>query len=485
MIDYNALVRGANLSIRVVSKRLIEDIAEQKTINAKNDNFAFALHVRIVIQFALLELTCVAKALLNTKHPYAKRYHNKNLKAYGSECYKMLYHFGKARKHSIWSKFEGTVAALGDTELTERYKNITKQLTTFGDTQIDKPLRDITMHYDVDMLAVYDKTVALKSEEIAAKYYCDINDILRQMLQLAIDVADRLDGPTKRATIKISISLLDNGRCSEFQDNPKLRDAIEMVIAQGPKELDETATLKKSLERTLAKMKIIAKQLPKDEAESLLDELRIPIDLCNTQMLLRQTFMDLSVVCEAFLNSTNTMEAGLNLRRLVIHEAAMMDLLYGYEEDTRDKKQWAVIKRLVPQSLIARADALEGLMDILIAFIDKEKRHGFVHLYDEKGEVRVSEFVDSMERLNFNYEMGVSITVAKLYEHMMLFITDLMNTIAAKKHQEAEDSTKRLNVMFDSMILTIQKAPVEDEKKRRGIEMIASIKQRIQDVDKL
>ena len=52
MIDYNALVRGANLSIRVVSKRLIEDIAEQKTINAKNDNFAFALHVRIVIQFA-------------------------------------------------------------------------------------------------------------------------------------------------------------------------------------------------------------------------------------------------------------------------------------------------------------------------------------------------------------------------------------------------------------------------------------------------
>ena len=28
MIDYNALVRGANLSIRVVSKRLIEDIAE-------------------------------------------------------------------------------------------------------------------------------------------------------------------------------------------------------------------------------------------------------------------------------------------------------------------------------------------------------------------------------------------------------------------------------------------------------------------------
>lgn len=112
MIDYNALIRGANLSIRTVSKRLIEDIAEQKTINAKNENFAFALHVRVVIQFALLELTCLAKALLNTKHPYAKRYHNKNLKAYNSECYKMLYHFGKSRKHSIWSKFEGTIATL-------------------------------------------------------------------------------------------------------------------------------------------------------------------------------------------------------------------------------------------------------------------------------------------------------------------------------------------------------------------------------------
>lgn len=483
MIDYNALIRGANLSIRMVSKRLIEGVAEQKATNAKNESFAFVLHVRAVIELALLELTCVAKALFNTQHPYAKRYHNKNLKAYSSECYKMLYHFGKARKHSIWRIFEEIVVALGDSEIAGRYKDITKQLVTFGDTQIDKPLRDITMHYDVDMLAVYDKTVALKSEEIVAKYYCDFNDILQQMLQLTIDVADRLDEPTEQATIKISTSILDNGRCGEFQDNPKLRDAIEMVIAQGPKELDETATLKRSLEQTLAKMKNLAQRLPKDEADNLYAELRIPIDLCNTQMLLRHTFMDLAVVCEAFLNSTNTMEACLNLRRLVIHEAAMMGLLYGYEEDTRDKKQWEVIKRLVPQSLIARAAALEGLMDILIVFIDKDKRHGFVHLYDDKGNVRVQEFVDSMERLDFKYEMGVSMTVAKLYEQMMLFLADLMNTIAAKKHQEAEDSTKRLNEMFDSMIAAIQQAPVEEEQKQHSVGVIKGIKQRINDVE--
>ena len=485
MIDYNALVRGANLSIRVVSKRLIEDIAEQKTINAKNDNFAFALHVRIVIQFALLELTCVAKALLNTKHPYAKRYHNKNLKAYSSECYKMLYHFGKARKHSIWSKFEGTIAAIGDTELTERYKDITKQLATFGDTQIDKPLRDITMHYDEDMLAVYDKTVALKSEDAAAKYYCDFNDILRQMLQLATDVVVRLDEPAEPATMKLSTDLLDNGRCSELQNNQKLRDDIDVVIVQGPKEMDATASLKRRLEHTLANMKIIVERLPKDQAESLLDELRIPIDQCNTQMLLRQTFMDIAVVCEAFLNSTNTMEACLNLRRLVIHEAAMMDLLYGYEEETRDKKQWTEIKRLVPQSLIARAVGIEMLMSMLIIFIDKDKRHGFVHLYDDKGNARVKEFVDSMERLDFKYEMGVSTTVAMLYEQMMQFLADLMNTIAAKKHQEAEDSTKRLNEMFDSMIAAIQQAPVEEEKKQHNVEVIEGIKQRIKEIDTL
>ena len=160
-----------------------------------------------------------------------------------------------------------------------------------------------------------------------------------------------------------------------------------------------------------------------------------------------------------------------------------MGLLYGYEEDTRDKKQWEVIKRLVPQSLIARAAALEGLMDILIVFIDKDKRHGFVHLYDDKGNVRVQEFVDSMERLDFKYEMGVSMTVAKLYEQMMLFLADLMNTIAAKKHQEAEDSTKRLNEMFDSMIAAIQQAPVEEEQKQHSVGVIKGIKQRINDVE--
>ena len=129
--------------------------------------------------------------------------------------------------------------------------------------------------------------------------------------------------------------------------------------------------------------------------------------------------------------------------------------------------------------------AFAALSTITLEFIDKDKRHGFVHLYDDKGNVRVSEFVDSMERLDFRYEMGVSTTVAMLYEQMMQFLADLMNTIAAKKHQEAEDSTKQLNEMFDSMIAAIQQAPVEEEKKQHNVEVIEGIKQRIKEIDTL
>lgn len=480
-MENKTLIANANNTIQVISQCLVTDLATQKAFEPIQEDLASLYQLRALVLFAQLELTSIFKAILCTEHVCAKRYHNKNLKAYASECYKMLYHYGKARKRSVWGKFEKMVQAEGNAAQMQQYTNITNQLDAFGNTQIDKLLRDATMHYDGDMSAVYNMTVALKSESDAAKFYCNFVDILQQMQSLVTEIINKLtQSVTSSLKVTIKNHLLGDEKCKEIWKDTQLKESVELVLSRAPQELDEVARIKSSLENTVVRLKGMMVPSIVSDSDLVFDELRVPIDLSNVQMLLRQTFIDIVVVCESFYNSTNTMEAALNLRRLVVHQAAMMALLYGYEANEQTNSQWQKMVPLVPQCLIGQMVTVEEWIKILLPFIDKSKRHGFVHLYDEKGNARLAEFVDSMEVMDFQYELGVSNGVVQLYGLLMPFLTDLMNEIAAQKHQETEDSTQRVNVMLDGIIDVLKQAPLEEDKKSNGIAKIEEIKKRLE-----
>ncbi len=479
-MENKTLITNANNTIQIVSQCLVTDLAMQKAFEPTNEELASVFQLRAMVLFAQLEMTSIFKAMLCTEHVCAKRYHNKNLKAYASECYKMLYHYGKARKRSAWGKFEKIVLAEGDAAQMQQYANITNQLDAFGNTQIDKPLRDAAMHYDGDMLSVYKLTVALKSEDDAAKFYCEFVDILQQMQSLATDLINKLTQTiTSSPMITIKNHLLGDEKCKEIWRDTQLKESVDLVLSRAPQELDEVARIKSNLENTVVRLKAMMVPTIVSDADSVFDELWVPIDLSNVQMLLRQTFIDIVIVCESFYNSTNTMEAALNLRRLVVHQAAMMALLYGYEVNEQANSQWQKIVPLVPQCMIGQMVAVEEWIKILLPYIDKSKRHGFVHLYDDKGNVRLAEFVDSMEVMDFQYELGVSNGVVQLYGLLMPFLTDLMNEIAAQKHRETDESTQRVNAMLNGIIDVFKQAPLEEDKKANGVAKIEEIKNRL------
>lgn len=479
-MENKTLITNANNTIQIVSQCLVTDLAMQKAFEPTNEELASVFQLRAMVLFAQLEMTSIFKAMLCTEHVCAKRYHNKNLKAYASECYKMLYHYGKARKRSAWGKFEKIVLAEGDAAQMQQYANITNQLDAFGNTQIDKPLRDAAMHYDGDMLSVYKLTVAIKSEDDAAKFYCEFVDILQQMQSLATDIINKLTQTiTSSPMITIKNHLLGDEKCKEIWRDTQLKESVDLVLSRAPQELDEVARIKSNLENTVVRLKAMMVPTIVSDADSVFDELWVPIDLSNVQMLLRQTFIDIVIVCESFYNSTNTMEAALNLRRLVVHQAAMMALLYGYEVNEQANSQWQKIVPLVPQCMIGQMVAVEEWIKILLPYIDKSKRHGFVHLYDDKGNVRLAEFVDSMEVMDFQYELGVSNGVVQLYGLLMPFLTDLMNEIAAQKHRETDESTQRVNAMLNGIIDVFKQAPLEEDKKANGVAKIEEIKNRL------
>lgn len=479
-MDNQILIKNANKTIQVVSQCLVEDLALQKAYELLNVDLASVVKLRAMVLFTQLEMTSILKSMLCTEYICAKRYHIKNLKAYASECYKMLFHYGKARKHSPWGKFEKVIQSEGNAARVQQYALITNQLDAFGNTHIDKPLRDATLHYDGDMSSVYNLTVALKSEDDALKFYCDFSDIFRQMQTLATDVVCSLE-QTNPSTPNITIktNLLGDEKCKIILQDTKLKESVELVLSKASQELDEVAQLKKSLEGLVSRIKQISPQLNLSAADPFFEEFKAPIEMSNIQMLLRQTFIDIVIICESFYNSTNTLEASLNLRRLVVHQCSMMKLLYGYDAGEQAQSEWSKIVPVVPQSMVGSMVAIEEMMKLLLPLIDKSKRHSFVHLYDQKGNVCLADFVDSMECMDFKYELGVSNLVVQLYGLLMPFLTDLMNTLAAKQHQETLESLQRVNAMFDSMIMAIQQSPLEDDKKINGVAKLEEIKQRL------
>ena len=214
MTDISALLRGANTSIKIFTKRLVEDIAWDREIPQNGCRVLhMALHLRMVVLFSLLELSTIEKAILATKHAFAKRYHYKNLVANTSECYKLLYHFGNARKKSIWVKVNEIVKNANIPDLLTRYQEITNQLDDFGDNKINKQLRDITMHYSENMLTVYELIVAFNNEHEAHKYFIGYNDILRSMLNFSNELVNVCSAQTfLDGTISISSNLIGDAK---------------------------------------------------------------------------------------------------------------------------------------------------------------------------------------------------------------------------------------------------------------------------------
>ena len=130
-MDRNTLILNANSTIAIFSASVLENMAESRAVKSENQELSDVLYLIASVNFAILELSTILKAMICANTPYAKRYHSKNLKASTSECYKMLYHYGNIRKHSIWNKFKNVVDKFGTDLQKQQYAETINLLKLF------------------------------------------------------------------------------------------------------------------------------------------------------------------------------------------------------------------------------------------------------------------------------------------------------------------------------------------------------------------
>ncbi|MEM9650031.1 MAG: hypothetical protein AAF969_16250, partial [Bacteroidota bacterium] len=187
LIKYTAdeIVKRSN-SLEQTRKQiqLIEKTKKFFGLTSKDLNdISRILEFKILIGLISLDLTTSVRAYLKAEYQYEGQFFLRQFAVVINEGYKKIYNFKKSnpdgtavsgnRAKSFWVKEIGSmVNERNNINLFNRYSELTKELDRYFELNFEgiKEKRDLSIHYDKDLLKVYEMIVNLNSESLIKKF---------------------------------------------------------------------------------------------------------------------------------------------------------------------------------------------------------------------------------------------------------------------------------------------------------------------------
>lgn len=426
--------------------------------------------------------SCRAEYLVS--NPYEKRFHLKNIQASISEGFKLLFNFGKQRRKSLWTLLMNRITEDGNSELLDEGQKIQERLEVFGDSEIDQELRDLTLHYDKEMIEVYKMTVSVNSEEKVMIKACHFWFILQDVLLFTRKVDDicfsqtGINKPSRPTTIQLSIknhrlvSLLLNKDCN-----------LEDVFNNLPKGTVESIDLMAEQWNTIKQIEdFIHDKTPDIDVIPEIKNIQV---LTNIQLLLRFMMLDLVAIVNAYLKSSSDIEYSLNLRRICVTKVSTIVHLYGYNEEEHEQSIWKQLEDIVPVGASERLEC-EKIDRLLKNFAsnssDKDLRATFVHLFDNsKACSNINEVITSIEDIDPVAQVVEIQSLLKIYRLLMPFLSALMDILVKEAHEMSVKSNNELNDQLDEAISRCENSELPDNQKKQFIDKMIEMKRIIND----
>lgn len=435
----------------------------------------------IAVNYSLLDIGVSVRASVCAEKAYEKRFHLKNLKASISESYKLILNFGKARKKSIWTKLG--IELNGSNHIIEDlYKRITAALIVFGDTRINQDIRNLTLHYDDNMMCVYEATININNEDVEMKALCEYMDIL-QSISCFIALVETSKGILKlNQTVTVDLRSGINAIFERLINKEgKLMAAVEKAIDESSANIDSFADMNR---RFLRMQSFIELQAPISTPFDELTNLKI---LLNAQMLLQFMIGDLAAITKAYLQSKSEEEHKMNLRRFVVIQSSTLVHLYGYNEVEKEKSIWKLLMSFLPQSdpsLIEECNEAENKLKKLVAdSVDKKERALYVHLIDNGSSgFRVPDAInaiDAIDPIREVVEVNILLVIMKQVRGWLNHIMEVLSKVA---HESRLESERKIEGMFDDIINKVAASNLLEEQKSQVLEMLSSNKEKIMKV---
>lgn len=449
------LIKSASIAVKDMYPVMKQDMEVMRVCDSSTPALLKLVpEMRMNVKFILIDLESTFRALLSAESGIEKRLQLKNLRADMHESYKLLYGFEKAQQHTTWYKIGSELNVLqadGKEKafvlLKQVYDAITTVLLKIGID--DKENRDLTYHYDDDLLRVYQNILDSYDEEKVCQQLISVFDLLQAVL-LFCDEAELVE---KSKGYCLPVVLKKDGFLISIQkiiaeklgEQGKLQEALNTIL-DGASKVDDVARMRKGIVgiKTFAKEKMPNEYFPEaDEMD----------DMANVHLLLQIMLVDIASIVNGYLNSGSGPEYALNLRRLTITRVSTLSHLYGYGEYERNKSLWGKICSMIPKSdeaLLEQSKTITDDLNILIDGGDKEIRTLYAHLIEKKKN-NVPEIISTIEQMNPFAELkkAESLIIATSCIHR--FLKELMNKMASDAHKRAEESTARFLEQISSI----------------------------------
>lgn len=469
-MNVDELIKATASFIPELYKAMKREIALKKSSNNKKSSLLS--HVRdmeIAVDFILIDLSVSIKAVSQVKGAYEGRFHIKNLLAILSEGYKLVYGFGNRRGKSIWGCLKKYISKYEGGKHLSRYNEITSSLDGFGTTHINQDLRNLTLHYDDNMMKVYQGTANIYSFDEACCNAMAFMNILKKMMEFGIDVCKGLKAePMDVKEFQIPTYPLYNDRLHGIfkkvidKDGGLENNLKSFLTTNAGKSLDRIAVTCKSIERIKAKAKElkIANDMP---------EMKDLYILSNLQMLMQFMELDLACVFYSWLISTSGIEGVMILRRITIIKVAVLSHLVGYEENEKQRSIWTLIKAMIPPEDKSIVNEVEQIEEAFLKLVDNEndrrERNVYVHYIEGSKQIKLASIADSIENLDLFKTIKDVQLMVQLYPKIQKFSKHLMNLLCEQAHARSIESTNALLTQNNKIRELILISKMEDKDK--------------------
>ena len=386
------------------------------------NRYKLLLEVHLTVLYAIIEVATVMRADLRSKQNAEKRENLKYLVFVIHEFYKSLF-LGKKGKR-IWDKAIELMADSNDENLTDQLKSIEDNIQIYMKkyfTQDSKEKRDAFVHYDENLLQLYQTTVAVYEEE------------LTQMTNSFLAIA----APINRLLLKILLPCDIMGQNETLFKASARENALRNALKDALTQLDSNIIhFTQSLDRIM-KLCRIPELLAANESFGLNDDainqINEAIDWCKPGVLAHFFYIDISVAMKGFLCSESRIESLWHLTRmyLIIYEA------YKKLFDGDNGSLWNkyIRKPLEDESkhaidLIIVEVAMKAIMQDKVV---ENIRQGYVHIRQKK-EFRLTDLMTFMADINAVTILSKSLFFIKSLAKLLTLSKDAMNVLAKDKY---------------------------------------------------
>ena len=418
--EMNALIEDCCplLEKRTIMLRALEEHPNSDELLC---SYKLLLEVHLTVLYVIIEVAIVLRADLRSKQNAEKRENLKYLVFVIHEFYKALF-LGKGKKR-IWDEVVKILENPNDESLTNQLKSIEKNIQCYKEkyfTQDSKDKRDAFVHYDEDLLQLYQTTVNVNEEELMqmANSFLAISARINQLLLRVFFPCDMID--QNDSLFKASA-----------RENT-LRDALK----DGLTKLDSNIIhFTQSLDRIVRLCRIpelLAANKTLGLSNDAINQIKDTTDWCKPGVLTHFFYIDISVAMKGYLCAESRIESLWHLTRmyLIIYEAHKK--LFAREEESLWNKY--IRKPLNGESkhatdLVMVETTMKAIMQDKVV---ENVRQAYVHIRHKKV-FRLTDLLTFMAELDAVTILSKSLLFIKSLNKLLTLSNEVMNVLVKDK----------------------------------------------------